>query len=72
MCDIPYFRQFVADLRTAEIEVAYGGFCMGPSQIAEWRTMAPDYLKLAPAVVRGIRRASGGYRMIQSLLHATQ
>ncbi len=34
--------------------------------------MAPDYLKLAPAVVRGIRRASGGWRMIQSLLDATR
>jgi EAL domain-containing protein (putative c-di-GMP-specific phosphodiesterase class I) len=72
VCDIPYFRQFVADLRQREIEIAYGGFCMGPSQIAEWRTMAPDYLKLAPAVVRGIRRASGGWRMIQSLLDATR
>ncbi len=71
VCDIPYFRQFIADLRQREIEVAYGGFCMGPSQIANWRTMAPDYVKLAPTVVRGIRRASGGYRMIQSLLDAT-
>ncbi|MHB8867138.1 MAG: EAL domain-containing protein, partial [Pirellulaceae bacterium] len=72
VCDIPYFRQFVADLRQREIEVAYGGFCTGPSQIAEWRAMAPDYLKLAPAVVRGIRRTSGGYRMVQSLLDATR
>jgi EAL domain-containing protein (putative c-di-GMP-specific phosphodiesterase class I) len=72
VCDIPYFRQFVADLGERGIEIAYGGFCMGPSQIAEWRTMAPSYLKLAPAVVRGIRRASGGWRMIQSVLEATR
>jgi EAL domain-containing protein (putative c-di-GMP-specific phosphodiesterase class I) len=72
VCDIPYFRQFVADLRQRGIEVAYGGFCMGPSQIAEWRTIAPDYLKLAPAAVRGIRRASSGWRMLESLLDATR
>jgi EAL domain-containing protein (putative c-di-GMP-specific phosphodiesterase class I) len=72
VCDIPYFRQFVADLRERRFEVAFGGFCMGPSQIAEWHAMAPDYLKLAPAVVRGIRRASGGYRMVQSLLNAAR
>ncbi len=72
VCDIPYFRQFVANLSERGIEIAYGGFCMGPAQIAEWRTMAPNYLKLAPAVVRGVRRASGGWRMIQSLLEATR
>jgi len=72
VCDIPYFRQFIADLRQRGIEIAYGGFCTGPSQMAEWRSMAPDYLKLAPAVVRGIRRASGGWRMIQSLMDAAR
>ncbi|MCU0959904.1 MAG: EAL domain-containing protein [Pirellulaceae bacterium] len=72
VCDIPYFRQFVADLRQREIRIAYGGFCTGPGQVAEWRTMAPDYLKLAPAMVRGIRRASGGWRMIQSLIDASR
>lgn len=70
VCDIPYFRQFIADLQERGIRTAYGGFCTGPSQVAEWRTMAPDYLKLAPAMVRGIRRASGGWRMIQSLIDA--
>jgi len=72
VCDITYFRQFIADLRQRGIEIAYGGFCTGPSQMAEWRSMAPDYLKLAPAVVRGIRRASGGWRMIQSLMDAAR
>ncbi len=72
VCDIPYFRQFIADLRQREIRVAYGGFCTGPAQIADWRTMAPDYLKLAPGMVKGIRRASGGWRMIQSLIDASR
>lgn len=72
VCDIPYFRQFIADLRQREIRIAYGGFCTGPGQVADWRTMAPDYLKLAPALVRGIRRASGGWRMIQSLIDASR
>ncbi|MHB8969570.1 MAG: EAL domain-containing protein [Pirellulaceae bacterium] len=72
VCDIPYFRQFIADLRQREIEVAYGGFCTGPSQIADWHAMPPDYLKLAPTVARGIRPTSSGYCMMQSLLKATR
>ncbi len=71
VCDIPYFRQFVEQLRERSIDVAYGGFCGGPVQLAAWSNVAPDYLKLAPPLVKGISRASGGWRKIQTLIKAT-
>lgn len=70
--DIPYFRRFVTELRERRIQLAYGGFCAGPSQIAEWLDFPPDYLKLAPAVTKGISRGSGGWRMMQAMLDVTR
>lgn len=72
VCDIPYFRQFVEQLRERNIDIAYGGFCGGPAQLADWSNVAPDYLKLAPTLVKGISRASGGWRKIQTLIQATR
>ena len=72
VCDIPYFRQFLSHLRERRIEVVYQGFCGGPSQIADWSNIAPDYLKLAPSTVNGISRASGGWRKVQSLIQASR
>jgi EAL domain-containing protein (putative c-di-GMP-specific phosphodiesterase class I) len=72
VCDIPYFRQFISQLRERSIEVVYQGFCGGPSQIADWSNIAPDYLKLAPSLVNGISRASGGWRKVQTLIQATR
>jgi EAL domain-containing protein (putative c-di-GMP-specific phosphodiesterase class I) len=71
VCDIPYFRQFVSELRKRDISIAYVGFCGGPGQIADWATVAPDFLKLASPLVKGVSRASGGFRMLKSLLAAT-
>lgn len=72
VCDIPYFRQFIQGLREREIKVAYGNFCGSPSQITSWGNVAPDYVKLAPSLVQGINRASGGWRTVQSLIGAMQ
>jgi len=72
VCDIPYFRQFIRGLRDREIKVAYANFCGSPTQITSWSSVAPDFLKLAPSLVQGISRASGGWRMVQSLTQATQ
>jgi EAL domain-containing protein (putative c-di-GMP-specific phosphodiesterase class I) len=72
VCDIPYFRQFIQGLRDRDIKIAYGNFCGGPTQIASWHTVAPDFLKMAPSLVNGISRASGGWRSVQSLIQAMQ
>ena len=68
VCDIPYFRQFIQGLRERDIEIAYANFCGGPGQISNWQAVAPDYLKLSPSLVKGISRASGGWRTVQSLI----
>ncbi len=72
VCDIPYFRQFIQGLRDREIKVAYANFCGSPAQITSWNAVVPDFLKLSPTLVKGISRASGGWRTLQSLIQATQ
>jgi len=71
VCDIPYFRQFLHSLRDRGIKVGYDNFCGSPAQITDWRAVAPDFLKLSPSLVRGVNRASGGWRTLQSLIRAT-
>ncbi len=70
VCDIPYFRQFLEQLRERNIEVAYSRFASGPAQVGEWTNIRPDYLKLMPATVQGISRASDGWRHLQSVIQA--
>jgi len=70
VCDIPYFRRFVDRLHEYSVKVTYAGFQGTASQIEDWDNVPPDYLKLAPALVHGISRASGGWRKTQLLLDA--
>ena len=72
VCDIPYFLQFIQGLRDREIKIAYANFCGSPTQISGWNAVVPDFLKLSPSLVKGISRASGGWRTVQTLLQATQ
>lgn len=72
VCDIPYFRQFLQSLRARGIKVEYNNFCGSPAQITDWHAVTPDFLKLSPSLVRGIHRASGGWRTVQLLIQATQ
>ncbi len=70
VCDIPYFRQFIQGLRDRGIKIAYANFCGSPTQITSWKSVAPDFLKLSPSLVKGINRASGGWRTVQALVQA--
>ncbi len=72
VCDIPYFRQFLQGLRDRDIKIAYDNFCGGPSQVASWQAVPPDFLKLSSSLVQGINRASGGWRNVQSLIQAAR
>jgi EAL domain-containing protein (putative c-di-GMP-specific phosphodiesterase class I) len=72
VCDIPYFRQFIQALRDRDIRIAYANFCGSPGQIAGWDAVAPDYLKLAPSLVRGISHGSDSWRTLQSVIQATE
>ena len=70
VADIPYFRHFVERLRELGLKVAYDGFAAGHAQIKAHKSLAPDFLKLAPLLVRGIDRSSERQRQLRALVEA--
>lgn len=68
--DIPYFRDFLARLRQAKIGVAYDGFGGGQQQVGTQQELAPDYLKLAPALARGVDKSSPRQKQIREIVEA--
>src|SRR5262249_6782380 len=68
--DIPYFRDFRARLRDLGIGVAYEGFAGSPHQIKAHAEFAPDYLKLATALARGIDKSSQRQEQIKAIVDA--
>jgi EAL domain-containing protein (putative c-di-GMP-specific phosphodiesterase class I) len=69
--DIPYFRDFRARLRELGIGVAFDGFAGSPHQIKSHAEFAPDYLKLAPALTRGLDKSTQRQQQMKSLVEAT-
>jgi len=70
--DIPYFRDFRSRLRELGIGVAYDGFAASPHQIKAQAEFAPDYLKLSPALVRGVDKSTQRQQQIKALVEAAQ
>lgn len=70
--DIPYFRDFRSRLRELGIGVAYDGFAASPHQIKAQAEYAPDYLKLSPALVRGVDKSTQRQQQIKALVEAAQ
>jgi len=70
--DIPYFRDFRAKLREIGVGVAYDGFAGSPNQIKQQAEFAPDYLKLAPALGRGIDKSTQRQQQVKTLVEAAQ
>lgn len=70
--DIPYFRDFRYKLRELGVGVAYDGFAGSPHQIKAQREFAPDYLKLAPVLARGVDRSTQRQQQIQALVEAAR
>lgn len=68
--DIPYFRDFRAKLRELGISVAFDGFTGSAHQIKGLAEFAPDYLKLSPAVARGVDKSSQRQEQIRALAGA--
>lgn len=68
--DIPFFRDFLARLRELNLEVAYDGFSGGAHQVKAQLEFAPNYLKLAPALARGVDRSSQRQQQIRALVQA--
>jgi EAL domain-containing protein (putative c-di-GMP-specific phosphodiesterase class I) len=68
--DIPYFRDFRAKLRELGIGAAYDNFAGSPHQIKAQAEFAPDYLKLSPALVRGIDKSTQRQQQVKALADA--
>jgi EAL domain-containing protein (putative c-di-GMP-specific phosphodiesterase class I) len=70
--DIPYFRDFRAKLRELGIGVAYDGFAGSPHQIKAQAQFSPDYLKLAPALGRGVDKSTQRQQQLKALVEVAQ
>ena len=68
--DIPYFREFLGRLRQARIGVAYDGFGGGQQQVGTQKELAPDFLKLAQALARGVDKSSPRQKQIREIVEA--
>ena len=72
VCDIPYFRDLISQLRDLHVAVAYEGFAEGQTQTIKQRALSPDFITLPPALVRGIHRNGDGQRRLQSIVQLAQ
>ena len=70
--DIPYFRDFRDKLSELDISVAYDGFAGSPHQVRAQAAFAPDYLKLTPALSRGIDKSTQRQQQMKALVEATR
>jgi len=70
--DIPYFRDFRTKLRELGIGAAYNDFAGSPHQIKAQAEYAPDYLKLSPALSRGVDKSTQRQQQIKAIAEATK
>ncbi len=70
VADSPYFRRLCEGLRREGVLIAHDGFCAGVAQLAQRASLAPQFLKLAPALVRGVDRNRQRQRQIRLLVEA--
>lgn len=68
--DIPYFRDFLQRLRERQIGIAFDGFAGSPHQVKAQEAFAAEYLKLAPALVRGVDKSTQRQQQIRALVEA--
>jgi EAL domain-containing protein (putative c-di-GMP-specific phosphodiesterase class I) len=69
--DDPEFRALRSALREAHVGVAYDGYASGKTQIADRKEFAPDYLKLAPSLLRSLRHGHDRQRQVQAMVRAS-
>ncbi|HEX5103365.1 MAG TPA: EAL domain-containing protein [Pirellulaceae bacterium] len=68
--DIPFFRDFLARLKELAIDVAYDGFAGSAQQLKSIEKFGPQYLKLAPVLVRGVDKSTQRQQQIRALVEA--
>lgn len=68
----PDFIRLRSGLRDAQIEVAYDDYASSKAQILERQDIAPDFLKLAPSMVRSIHRGEDRQRQVQLIVSTSE
>jgi pSer/pThr/pTyr-binding forkhead associated (FHA) protein len=68
--DIPYFHEFRQRLGELGLKVAYDAFASSPHQLESQAAagLAPDYLQLAPAMVRGVDKSDSRRQQLAQLV----
>lgn len=68
--DIPYFHEFRQRLGDLGLKVAYDDFASSPHQLESQAAagLAPDYLQLAPAMVRGLDKSTTRRQQLAQLV----
>lgn len=56
VCDLPHFRELCNRMRQLGIAVTYDGFSAAQVRVLETKEIRPDFLKLAPSLVRNLHR----------------
>ncbi len=72
VADTPYLRNLCGALGSVGVAAAHEGFSAGPAQLAQRAPLAPQYLKLAPALVRGVDRHKERQRQIRRIAEAAR
>ncbi|QDU39133.1 Cyclic di-GMP phosphodiesterase YfgF [Maioricimonas rarisocia] len=66
--DLTTFREFTAQLRDLEIELAYDDFGAGRARLLELVEVPPQFLKFDAGLIRGIHNASEHQRKLLKML----
>ena len=68
--DIPYFHEFRQRLGAMGLKVAYDDFASSPHQLESQAAagLAPDYLQLSPAMVRGLDKSTSRRQQLAQLV----
>jgi EAL domain-containing protein (putative c-di-GMP-specific phosphodiesterase class I) len=69
--DTPCFREFHLRLQELGVGLAYDGFAAGKTQLMQLKEIRPDFLKLAPPLVRRIHTNRERQRRLKSLIRAS-
>jgi EAL domain-containing protein (putative c-di-GMP-specific phosphodiesterase class I) len=72
VCDTPAFRDFLEELRRRGIGILYDNFAGRAGHAALGRELAPDFVKLATSITRGVEHSSDKQRQIQAVVRACQ
>ncbi len=70
VCDLPHFRELCSRMRQRGIALAYDGFSAAQMRVLETEEIRPDFLKLAPSLVRNLHRNRQRESQLRSVVRA--